>query len=54
MCEYFVLCFFNFDIIVILLIYIEELCGMFFYEFSNCIFMNKIILVGIKCVNNLK
>lgn len=41
MCEYFVLCFFNFDIIEILLIYIEELCGMFFYEISNCSFMKK-------------
>lgn len=37
----FCIMFFNFDIIEILLMYIEELCGMFFYEFSNCSFVGK-------------
>lgn len=42
MCEYFALCFFNLDITEILQTYTEELCGMFFYEFSNCSSMKSV------------
>lgn len=55
MCEYFALCFFNLDITEILLTYTEELCGMFFYEFSNCSSMKKkITSERTKCANNSK
>lgn len=54
MCEYFALCFFNLDITEILLTYTEEMCGMFFDEFSNCSSMNKITSEGTKCANNSK
>lgn len=51
----FCIMFFNLDITEILLTYTEEMCGMFFYEFSNCSSMKKkITSERTKCANNSK